>query len=132
MTLMNADRELRRVLVRQKFSKLGRILLRREPLHDVAEIARERVERANYEAFARYAPKYYDGSIRLVVAAHRIVAGEDPRLYWQKNARSCEVHRVPGKDSGVLFRGHSARLLARYLTPDFRTLTVAMTKILCV
>ena len=132
MTLMNADPELRRVLVRQKVSKLGRVMLRREQWRDVAEIARERVEQANYEAFTRYQPKYYDGGIRLVMAEGRIIpTGEDPRLYWQKNAGSCEIHSVPGRDSGALFRGHAARQLARYLAPDSPALSIAMATILC-
>jgi amino acid adenylation domain-containing protein len=131
-TLMNADPELRRMLLRQKISRLRRVMLRREHWRDVSEIARERVERANYEAFTRYKPKYYDASIRLVLAeGRRIPTGEDPRLFWQQNAESCEIHRLPGRDSGALFDSHTASQLARCLALESQVIGVAMGTILC-
>jgi thioesterase domain-containing protein len=129
--LINTDPEQRLVLVRQKASILARLLLRREP-RDAAEIARARVERANYQAFTRYRPNFYGGSIRLVLAEGRELAtAEDPRLHWRKKARSCEVYSMPGRDSGVLFHGHAARQLARYLAPDSAVLGIAMVTSLC-
>jgi thioesterase domain-containing protein len=116
-----------------KLMKLLRVLAGREPLRDLAHAARERVKDANYRAFVRYRPQPYDGLITLVLAHDRAVPeGHDVRLYWQTVARDSVVYRLPGKDSGLLLRGATARELARFLAaPVLRPITLAVAALVC-
>jgi acetoacetyl-CoA synthetase len=77
----------------------------------------QRVKRSDYEALARYRPRYYRGKIKFVTPETGAYLPNDPALVWKKLAAEFEVERVPG-DHLEMMRAHLeslAAVLTRYV-----------------
>jgi thioesterase domain-containing protein len=89
----------------------------RDYVDDIDAVPPERIELmlAQFDAIARYQPKFYDGCVTVFRAPrHPLICSYDPALGWSGLARAEQVRHISGAHRNLLGEPH-VRALARAL-----------------